>query len=163
MKINEVIELFEKKDTWVNWDNTRDRVLIGDVDKTISKIGVCWTITNRVIDQAIKKEINFIITHENPFYLSSTSLPTNLFNAQKIKEKKSNITVYRCHDMWNCCSRYGIADAWANEFEEVILEKERIGFITLMKNKVATVKTIAELLSKKRLKMEKMEFMSSVI
>ena len=39
-----------------------------DENQEVTKIGVCWVATNRVIEQALEKGINFIISHENILY-----------------------------------------------------------------------------------------------
>lgn len=56
MKIKDVIECLKDEGTWVRWNRcTRDRVLFGDADQEVKKIGVCWVATNRVIEQALKR------------------------------------------------------------------------------------------------------------
>ena len=64
--------------------------------------------------------IHFIISHENPFYLASTTLPTLIYEAQKEKEallKEHDITIYRCHDLWDVYPEYGIRDSWAKTLD----------------------------------------------
>lgn len=42
MKIKDVIECLKEEGTWVRWNRcTRDRVLFGDADQEVKKIGVC--------------------------------------------------------------------------------------------------------------------------
>ena len=54
MKIKDVIECLKNEGTWVRWNRcTRDRVLFGDDDQEVKKIGVCWVATNKVIEQAL--------------------------------------------------------------------------------------------------------------
>ena len=66
MKIKDVIECLKDEGTWVRWNRcTRDRVLFGDDDQEVKKIGVCWVATNKVIEQALEKGINFIISHSS--------------------------------------------------------------------------------------------------
>ena len=56
MKIKDVIEILKEEGTWVRWNRcTRDRVLFGDDDQEVKKIGVCWVATNKVIEQALEK------------------------------------------------------------------------------------------------------------
>ena len=87
MKIKDVIECLKDEGTWVRWNRcTRDRVLFGDDDQEVKKIGVCWVATNKVIEQALKKGINFIISHENIFYTTGTHLETKL--VESIEHKK---------------------------------------------------------------------------
>ena len=118
MKINEIIKHLESQGTWVNWDQTRDIVYFGETDKEITKVGTCWVMTNNVIKQAIDKGINFIITHENPFYHMTTS-PNQIAKASIDAKKKllqeHDITVYRCHDVWDKIPHVGVADVWARK------------------------------------------------
>lgn len=69
MKIKDVIEILKQEGTWVRWNRcTRDRILFGNENQEVTKIGVCWVATNKVIEKALEKGINFIISHENIFY-----------------------------------------------------------------------------------------------
>ena len=53
MKIKDVIERLKEEGTWVRWNRcTRDRVLYGNEDQEVKKIGVCWVATNKMIEQA---------------------------------------------------------------------------------------------------------------
>ena len=119
MKIKDVIECLKEEGTWVRWNRcTRDRVLFGDADQEVKKIGVCWVATNKVIEQALKKGINFIISHENIFYTTGTHLETKLVESIEHKKdllSKGNICVYRCHDVWDSVSGYGVSDVWAKK------------------------------------------------
>ena len=151
MKIQDIIDYLESDASWVNWRRTRDHVLFGNSDKPVTGIGVCWVLTHQAIDMAVENNINFMITHENPFYLSSTQLHTNLYNAIKGKEerlKKEHITVYRCHDLWDCYPDYGIADMWANQISSIVIKQTRKRFITTALVKETTVRELALLIAK---------------
>ena len=59
MKIKDVIEILKQEGTWVRWNRcTRDRILFGDENQEVKKIGVCWVATNKVIEKALEKGIN---------------------------------------------------------------------------------------------------------
>lgn len=61
MKIKDVIEILKQEGTWVRWNRgTRDRILFGNENQEVKKIGACWVATNKVIEQALEKGINFI-------------------------------------------------------------------------------------------------------
>lgn len=119
MKIKDVIEILKEEGTWVRWNRcTRDRVLFGDDDQEVKKIGVCWVATNKVIEQALEKGINFIVSHENIFYTTGTHLETKLVESIEHKKgllSKGNICVYRCHDVWDSIPNYGVSDVWAKK------------------------------------------------
>lgn len=117
MKIQDVIKILEKEGTWVKWNRrTRDHVLYGDANQEVKKIGVCWVATIQVIEEAIKEGINFIISHENPFYTTGTSIESKLLDSIERKQKllsQANICVYRSHDVWDSIPKYGVSDIWA--------------------------------------------------
>lgn len=119
MKIKDVIEILKQEGTWVRWNRcTRDRILFGNENQEVKKIGVCWVATNRVIEQALEKGINFIISHENIFYTTGTHLETKLVESIEYKKEllsKGNICVYRCHDVWDSIPEYGVSDVWAKK------------------------------------------------
>ena len=124
MKIKDVIEILKQEGTWVRWNRcTRDRILFGDVDQEIKKIGVCWVATNKVIEQALEKGINFIVSHENIFYTTGTHLETKLVESIEHKKdllSKGNICVYRCHDVWDSIPKYGVSDVWAKNLALIL-------------------------------------------
>ena len=94
MKIKDVIEILKQEGTWVRWDCcTRDRILFGNENQEVTKIGVCLVATNKVIEKALEKGINFIISHENIFYTTGTHLETRL--VESIEYKKC-ITMTGC-------------------------------------------------------------------
>ncbi len=116
MKVKEVIELLEKQGTWVNWDQTRDHLLHGLFEQEVHRIGVCWMLTNQALDEAIRSGVDFVISHENPFYMASTRPVTLAHHAANEKRKKLDehgISVYRCHDVWDCIDEVGVSDMWA--------------------------------------------------
>lgn len=117
MRIKDITAMLEKEGSWVSRDIiTRDHILFGDDEKDVTKIGVCWVATKKVILEAIREEISFIITHENPFYQCSTRMNTAaIISAEEKKRllKEHGITVYRCHDVWDLMPEAGVADQWA--------------------------------------------------
>ena len=119
MKIKDVIEILKQEGTWVRWNRcTRDRILFGNENQEVTKIGVCWVATNKVIEQALEKGINFIISHENIFYTTGTHMETRLVESIEYKKEllsKGNICVYRCHDVWDSIPEYGVSDVWAKK------------------------------------------------
>lgn len=116
MKIKDVILDLQKNQTWVNWNHTRDHILAGDENQEVTGIGVCWVATKQMIKAAHKAGLNFVITHENPFYDCSTNPQTAVWEAVLEKQaliKKYNNVLYRCHDGWDMFPEYGVADQWA--------------------------------------------------
>lgn len=117
MQVKEIIQILEKQGYWVNWDKTRDHLIHGDLSQSVNRIGVCWMATFQVIQEAQEKGIDFLITHENPFYMASTQPNTLALMAAERKKQllsKLGISVYRCHDVWDCIENVGVSDMWAN-------------------------------------------------
>ncbi len=116
MEIKNIIECLSKDAYWMNPQETRDIMLLGNLRQEVSRVGVCWVATNRVIDQAIEREITFLISHEYPFYHTATA-PKRLalLSANQKMERlmAHNIALYRCHDAWDMMPEFGVADVWA--------------------------------------------------
>ena len=106
MKICEVTALLEQEGTWVRRNmKTRDHLLFGDDQQEVGRIGICWVASKGAILAAVKQKVNFIITHENPFYQCSTQMHTAAIKAAEEKKRilqEHGISVYRCHDVWDC-------------------------------------------------------------
>ncbi|RPH96523.1 MAG: hypothetical protein EHM72_14425, partial [Calditrichaeota bacterium] len=48
--------------------DTVDRIIIGDPDTTVRKIGTCWMSTWDICKKAVNAGVNVLITHEPTFY-----------------------------------------------------------------------------------------------
>lgn len=151
MRIEEIIQNIEKQEPWVNKNRTRDHVLFGDEQMEVTKIGVCWIADMNAIREAVNRDIHFIITHENPFYLESTQPLTRIMEACKIKKallEKHSICLYRCHDGWDLFPHYGVADTWAQvlgfAFEERTSVTQLYHFANIDLTAGETAKQIAE-------------------
>lgn len=115
MKISEIITFLENQGDFVNYHHTRDHLLIGDDQQDVKHVIVCWVASLPIIEQAIQNHCHFIISHENPFYLASTSLPNILLTAQQEKKallEEHHISIYRCHDLWDGIPDIGVRDTW---------------------------------------------------
>lgn len=146
MKIKEIINYLENQGEWVNRDCTRDHILYGGDMIEVQTVMVCWVATLEVIRKAIDKNCHFIITHENPFYISSTSLPTLFINAQQEKKellKEHQITIYRCHDLWDLYPKYGVRDKWAETLQMKFKETSQQSFTMVSENFTMTVNQLA--------------------
>lgn len=148
MKIQDIVNDLEKQGEWVNREYTRDHILFGHPDMEIDKVIVCWVATMEVIQQAIKQQCHFIITHENLFYMNRTSIPTAIIQSQQEKMnllEKNKITVYRCHDLWDLYPHIGVRDQWAKllkiPFQEVTSPHS---YLRISKPFEMTVETLAQ-------------------
>ena len=78
---------------------TCDRLIAGDPDKEVKKIGVCFKLTVELIRQATEQGIDMIITHEPTFSQGDkrkNAVFTDLRKWELLEE--SGLTVYRYHD-----------------------------------------------------------------
>ena len=57
MKIKEITDFLSQNAHWMNLNETRDLMLCGNAEDETARVGVCWVVTNQVIDQAIEKQI----------------------------------------------------------------------------------------------------------
>lgn len=124
MKAYELHEYLKSKGTWVNWNNTSDTFLFGDPEIEVEGIAVGWKATIPSLEEAIDLNCNLFITHEplyaavaNKFGIYSVGgrlLEKNDAWVQKGNLlKENNMTVYRCHDVWDDFPKIGIHSAWA--------------------------------------------------
>lgn len=117
MKIDKIISFLKKEYSWVNPEQTRDLVLYGDTKAEVDKAAVCWTATWTVLEEAVKRDIHFIISHENLFYHFSTMPPKPLLSMIQKKQQfleQHRICVYRCHDLWDRYPVFGVSDQYAD-------------------------------------------------
>ncbi len=146
MKIKDIISLLEKQGEWVNRRKTRDHLLFGNMERDIDRMIVCWVATNDIIQQAILEDCHFIICHENPFYLNSTQMHTSIIEATKEKQhilKKHDISIYRCHDLWDLYPEYGVLDSWAKTLDLPLEKSKQSGFYRYFENINMTTKDLA--------------------
>ena len=81
------------------WKTTCDGFIIGDENKEVKKLATCFKLTAKIVDAAIKDNIDMIIMHEPLFSTDDFSEHLPLYDA--IKKKKivdSGIVVCRFHD-----------------------------------------------------------------
>ena len=123
MVVLEILEHFHKLGTWVNWDDTCDRILYGNSEMVVKGIAVSWIATNSAIKKAGEEGLNLFITHEPSFYnfgypkgnlFQDTLEGKKLINEKKKLLDEFGITLIRCHDLWDRMPVIGICDAWAD-------------------------------------------------
>jgi len=147
MKAQDIINHLQAQGSWVNWENTRDVVLYGNPEVEINKAGVCWIITTKALKQAIAEGVNFIISHENPFYEATTIHTKRFLQSATYKKqlmKENNICAYRCHDVWDNIPEYGIADIWAKVIDLPFGPRELKSYNTYAYFSALSVKAVAK-------------------
>ncbi|MEN6304183.1 MAG: Nif3-like dinuclear metal center hexameric protein [Armatimonadia bacterium] len=100
-------------------------LLYGDPDQEITGLAVTWTTTVKVLRQAAASGLNFVLSHEHPFFASS---PSSWFATYPTEERPHNIArrkaaddhklvICRCHSNWDGTAGQGVADSIANQLE----------------------------------------------
>lgn len=147
MKIKEIINFLRKDSYWYDHTCSCDHILIGNEEKEVEKVYVCWVATLKVIRQAIENDIHFIISHENCFYKEGTTLPQNIRESRSLKKElceKNDITIYRCHDGWDRFPKYGVCDTLNDKCGFIFVREKTEDFHSYADiNEKFTVKDIA--------------------
>ena len=98
MKAKEIYE-YLLNNAAERWEKTCDGLIAGDENKEVGKIGTCFKLTARLIDEAAKQGIDMIITHEPTFSQGDVREDAVGVDLKKWELlDKSGIVVYRFHD-----------------------------------------------------------------
>ncbi len=99
MNFNETIEIIEKiaNPGWgADWDNSGVQVNVGNDE--ISNIMFCLEINDDIIDEAIEKSVDLIVTHHPLLFVRPDRVDINEITGRYlIKLIKSGISVYSAH------------------------------------------------------------------
>jgi len=100
MKCSEVIRFIEN---WapkeIAWERDNVGLQVGSYDSKISNILLCLDITNDVVEQAVRKKCNLIISHHPLLFHSLKQINPSKDKISKIIETliKNNITLFSAH------------------------------------------------------------------
>ncbi|MDY4129194.1 Nif3-like dinuclear metal center hexameric protein [Peptostreptococcus porci] len=125
MKLDELIRVIEKKfpkNLQYNWDNSG--LNIGYEEKNISRILTTLEITEETVDEAIKSNVDLIISH-HPFLFSKINkiVDTDVKGKLVIKLIENNIAVYCMH------TNYDIAFGGLNDYFLEVIGIENCGVL----------------------------------
>ncbi|WP_099189193.1 Nif3-like dinuclear metal center hexameric protein [Tepidibacter mesophilus] len=99
MYIKDIIKIFENKypkSLSYNWDNVG--LIVGDEMSKVTKILVTLEATQAVIDEAVEKNVNLIITHHPFIFKGLKKINTSTTKGNDIyKLIKNNISLYSAH------------------------------------------------------------------
>lgn len=90
-----------------------DRIIIGDPDTEVKKIGTAWMPYWETCREAVNKGINVLIVHEPTFY-SHWDMDEKEGDYPDLREKKAEwimdngLVIIRCHDVWDKYPETGI-------------------------------------------------------
>jgi putative NIF3 family GTP cyclohydrolase 1 type 2 len=115
---------------WVDSKHTVDTFKAGSPDMSVKGIAVGWMSYFDSLRRAVELDCNLFITHE-PTYYDHRDKNQSIFEfetACKKKEfiEKHNISVIRCHDVWDQYPKLGIPDSWGSflGFKNCVLTRD---------------------------------------
>lgn len=99
MKVKEFLSYLKEGSTSF-MDPTCDKVIVGNEDSNVNKIAVCFNLSAKILDEAIKWGADTILTHEGVFGSIDRFTGNIREYDQKKKDiiEKNGITVFRFHD-----------------------------------------------------------------
>jgi len=113
----DVLDHVRQVGTWVNWEQTVDRVIVGAPDVEVTNAAVAWISSREALAEAARLGCELFVTHEPTFYTHAHELD-HLDEWPGAEEKRAwierqGIAVLRCHDTWDNMPEVGIQWAWA--------------------------------------------------
>lgn len=121
MKVSDILEHFLSKATWLDRNNTVDRVVIGNPEDNFDRCVVTWMPSYNALKKAVEKGVRLVVCHEPTFYNHSAQQDNPEFwknESMIVNEKtdfirKNGIVILRLHDTWDRWPDVGIPWAWA--------------------------------------------------
>ncbi|MCM8710431.1 Nif3-like dinuclear metal center hexameric protein [Clostridium sp. SYSU_GA19001] len=94
--IKELMENFAPVELKESYDNVG--LMVGDLESSVTSVLVALDCTLEIIDEAIEKGCNTIVTHHPLLFLKPQSITTDTIQGRKIiKLIKNDINLYSCH------------------------------------------------------------------
>lgn len=98
-------------------EDTVDRVIFGDPDREITAVAVAWMPYRATIEAALEAGANTLVTHEPTFYTHRDLRDKGVEDVPETQVKRAwldeqDITIIRCHDVWDAIPDIGIPYAW---------------------------------------------------
>ncbi|MFC1541034.1 Nif3-like dinuclear metal center hexameric protein [Candidatus Latescibacterota bacterium] len=102
---------------WVDFNDSVDGFDTGSPETVVKGIAVAWTPYNRTLEKAAGLGCNIFVTHETPFYEHRKEIEHTFYPYEAIEKKRAfikqlDITIIRCHDVWDQYPDIGIPRAW---------------------------------------------------
>jgi len=114
---------------WVDSERTVDTFKAGSPDMPVKGIAVGWMSYFDSLRRAVELNCNLFITHE-PTYYDHRDRDQSVFEFETARKKKEfieehNLSVIRCHDVWDQYLKLGIPDSWGSflGFENCVLTR----------------------------------------
>ena len=103
---------------WVDSARTVDTFKAGSPDMLVKGIAVGWMSYFDSLRRAVELNCNLFITHE-PTYYDHRDKDQSIFEFETARKKKGfieehDLSVIRCHDVWDQYPKLGIPDSWGS-------------------------------------------------
>jgi putative NIF3 family GTP cyclohydrolase 1 type 2 len=114
--VRQIREHFFSVANWVDHEKTCDRLISGDPDREVRKVGTGWMPCSQNLEAAAADGCDLFISHETFFYglwapgVDSRDTPWGRRRMAAIE--KANMACMNLHDTWDNFPEYGIRDAW---------------------------------------------------
>jgi putative NIF3 family GTP cyclohydrolase 1 type 2 len=101
---------------WIDAQNTVDTFKAGSPGTPVKGIAVGWMSYFAALREAVARGCNLFVTHE-PTYYNHRDADPSVFSFEIARQKKAfiednELTIIRCHDVWDRVPGTGIPDAW---------------------------------------------------
>ena len=142
--MHKVIDIYRYMDSIIpfsaqeEWDNSG--FLVGESDKTVTKILVCLDITSQTVDEAQKLGCELIVSHHPVFIGGLNSLTDNCLAYKCARKGISVISSHTCYDF----ADGGVSDILAETIGLTNIRKSASGEFTLGETDCKTVYELAE-------------------
>ena len=124
MKAIGLLAHFRSLASWLSDDETVDRIIIGDPEAEVSRVGVTWISDFRAVREAVARSCQLLITHEPTFWVHAHELDAVSGWSQDSDKGKAagqkrrfieehGLVILRVHDAWDAMPEIGIPWAWA--------------------------------------------------
>jgi len=116
-KAQDILNYMREVGTWVNWEHTVDRVIVGSAEAEVQHAAVAWIPSREALKRAMELGCQLFVTHEPTLY-SHTNELDSIDKWPGAPEKKkfiedNGLTILRCHDTWDNMPDVGIPWSWA--------------------------------------------------
>lgn len=117
MTVRDVDDFLRSLDPEARHDKSSDGLKWGDPQMGVRAVGTTWMASMAVLERAVEKDVNLIVTHEPTFWHSGNPSDTELARCERDGIDMSfkttfldeqGIAVLRAHDCWDRYPEYGI-------------------------------------------------------
>jgi putative NIF3 family GTP cyclohydrolase 1 type 2 len=116
-RVSDILGYMRSAGTWVNWESTVDRVIVGSEEAEVKTAAVAWVAGMKELKEAVRLGCDLFVTHEPTFYSHRNELD-HISEWPGAAEKRkfieaSGLTILRNHDTWDNMPEVGIPWSWA--------------------------------------------------